>query len=134
MLSEVPAPYFPNEATSTPAPPVLQHHASSSSSTVYQQLQQSPGDRASLLQQAYPPNIAIGGMPQAAPDLIEPGNLQAQGRGMEEAYSTYQAALKQIFKNIIDGRLGEASQSLLEVSEWLLGHVQDLGKIVRFFC
>jgi hypothetical protein len=134
MLSEVPAPYFPNEATSTPAPPVLQHHASSSSSTVYQQLQQSPGDRASLLQQAYPPNIAIGGMPQAAPDLMEPGNLQAQGRGMEEAYSTYQAALKQIFKNIIDGRLGEASQSLLEVSEWLLGHVQDLGKIVHFFC
>ncbi|PQE16580.1 37S ribosomal S9 protein [Rutstroemia sp. NJR-2017a BBW] len=130
MLSELPAPYFPNEATSTPAPPVLQHHASSSSSTVYQQHQQSPGDRASLLQQAYPPNIGIGGMPQATPDLIEPGSLQAQGRGMEEAYSTYQAALKQIFKNIIDGRLAEASQSLLEVSEWLLGHVQDLGLTV----
>ncbi|KAM3073842.1 hypothetical protein ACMFMG_008465 [Clarireedia jacksonii] len=129
MLSDVPAPYFPNEATSTRTPPGLQHHPSSSSSTVYQHHQQSPGDRASLLQQAYPPSIAVGGMPEAAPDLMEPAHLQAQGGGMEEAYSTYQAALKQIFQNIIDCRLGEASQSLLEVSEWLLSHVQDLDDV-----
>jgi hypothetical protein len=40
--------------------------------------------------------------------------------------------LKQIFQNIINGRLGEASQSLLEVSEWLLGHVGDLGRYSFF--
>ncbi|KAA8572873.1 hypothetical protein EYC84_003439 [Monilinia fructicola] len=41
-----------------------------------------------------------------------------------------QTALKQIFKNIIDLRLAEASSSLLEVSEWLLGHVAELGLTV----
>jgi hypothetical protein len=46
---------------------------------------------------------------------------------MEAAYTAYQTALKEIFQNIIHGRLADASSSLLEVSEWLLGHVGDLG-------
>ena len=46
---------------------------------------------------------------------------------MEAAYTSYQTALKEIFQNILNGRLSEASQSLLNVSEWLLGHVSDLG-------
>jgi hypothetical protein len=51
-----------------------------------------------------------------------------QGPGMEAAYTTYLTALKEVFQNIINGRLAEASSSLLEVSEWLLGHVGDLGR------
>lgn len=72
----------------------------------------------------------MGGIPQVAPEIMEEEDFQAQGPGMEAAYTAYQTALKEIFQNIINGRLGEAAQSLLEVSEWLLGHVGDLGLTV----
>jgi len=103
---------------------------SSSSSNVYQQHQQSPADRTPLLQQGYASNMAMGGIPQGPPEMMEEEEFQEQGPGMEAAYTTYQTALKEIFQNIINGRLAEASQSLLEVSEWLLGHVGDLGLTV----
>jgi len=127
MLSDVAGPYFSNEPPSAPAPAGLQHHASSSSSTVYQQHQQTPADRTPLLQQPYPNNLAVGGVAQPAPEIIGEEGFQAQGLGMEAAYTAYQTALKEIFQNVIHGRLAEASQSLLEVSEWLLGHVGELG-------
>ena len=68
------------------------------------------------------------GMAQAAPEMIGEEEFQSEGPGMEAAYTTYQTALKEIFQNVINGCLAEASQSLLEVSEWLLGHVGDLGR------
>tara|TARA_R110002060_G_scaffold29245_2_gene39499 strand:+ start:1054 stop:1296 length:243 start_codon:yes stop_codon:yes gene_type:complete len=71
----------------------------------------------------------MGAMTQNAPEIMEEEDFQAQGPGMEAAYTAYQTALKQIFQNTINGRLGEASLSLLEVSEWLLGHVGDLGRL-----
>jgi hypothetical protein len=127
LLSDVAAPYFPNEPTSAPGPPALQHHASTSTS-VYQQHHQSPGDRSSMMQQGYPSQMTMGGIPQPAQDMMEEESFQAQGPGMEAAYTAYQTALKEIFQNIINGRLALAGQSLLEVSEWLLGHVGDLGR------
>ncbi len=133
MLSDVAVPYFPSEAAVS-GPPGLQHHAPSNSSTGYQQHQQSPGDRPPLLQQSYPANIGMGGMPQGQANIMGGGSgeegddFQTQGPGMEAAYTAYQTALKEIFQNIINGRLVDASRSLLEVSEWLLGHVGDLGK------
>lgn len=131
MLSDVAAPYFPNEPANAPSAPGLQHHATSGSSAVYQQQHQSsPDNRAPLLQQSYATGMAMGGIPQVAPEIMEEEDFQAQGPGMEAAYTAYQTALKEIFQNIINGRLGEASQSLLEVSEWLLGHVGDLGLTV----
>jgi hypothetical protein len=126
MLSDVAAPYFPNEPTSAPGPPALQHHASSASTGVYQQHHQSPSDR-SMMQQGYPSQMAMAGIPPPAQELMEQDEFQAQGPGLEAAYTAYQTALKDIFQNIIDGRLAVAGQSLLEVSEWLLGHVGDLG-------
>ncbi|ESZ99428.1 hypothetical protein SBOR_0190 [Sclerotinia borealis F-4128] len=128
MLSDVATPYLPND----PNTPGTQQYASSNSSTPYQHHQQSPGNRTTLIQQIYPADVGLGGMPQApeTADAVDAEN-QAQGAGgMEEAYSVYQTALKQIFKNIIDLRLAEASSSLLEVSEWLLGHVAELGLTV----
>lgn len=125
LLSDVAVPYFSNEPTSASGPPTLQHHASSGSSAVY--THQSPAERP-LLQQGYSQNINMGGMPQNAPDILEEAEYHApQGPGMEAAYETYQAALKEVFQNIINGQLAEASQSLLQISEWLLGHVGDLG-------
>jgi hypothetical protein len=129
LLSDVAAPYFPNEPTSVSGPPGLQHHAPSGSSAVYQQHQQSPGDRAPMLQQGYAGAMAMGGMPQAA-EAMDEDEFQVQGTGMEAAYTAYQTALKEIFQNIIQGRLAVAAQSLLEVSEWLLGHVGDLGRLL----
>lgn len=72
--------------------------------------------------------MAMGAIPQAA-EAIDEEEFQVQGTGMEQAYTTYQTALKTIFQNIIEGRLAVAAQSLLDVSEWLLGHVGDLGKL-----
>jgi hypothetical protein len=99
--------------------PSLQYHASSGSS--YQQ-------HVPLLQQNYPDEMGLGGMPQPPPEIMEEEDFQQQVPGMEAAYIAYQTALKEIFQNIINGRLADASLSLLKVSEWLLGHVVDLGK------
>ncbi|KAF7957581.1 hypothetical protein EAE96_003155 [Botrytis aclada] len=128
MIPDVAAPFIQNDPTSTPA---TQNYASSNSSTPYQQHQQSPGDRTTLIQQSYSGSVGLGAMAQApgTADGMDAGNLQPQNpHVMEEAYSTYQTALKQIFKNIIDLRLAEAGSSLLEVSEWLLGHVTELDE------
>ena len=40
----------------------------------------------------------------------------------------YQTQLKQTFGAIRDGRLIEACDSLLQISEWLLTNVVELGK------
>jgi hypothetical protein len=125
MLSDVAGPYFTNEPTSAPGPPNLQHQASSGSSNVYQQ---SPADRTPLLQQGYASNMAMGGIPQGPPEMMEEEDFQSHVPGLDTAYTSYQTALKEIFQNIIHGRLAEASSSLLEVSEWLLGHVKELGR------
>ncbi|CZT06140.1 uncharacterized protein RCO7_05109 [Rhynchosporium graminicola] len=130
MLSDVPPSngYFPSEQNNTPGPPSLQHHASSGSPAVYSQ-NHSPADRSvPLLQPGYPTSMGMGAMNQSAPDLMDE-DFQ-EGPGMEQAYTAYQTALKQIFQNIINGRLSEAATSLLEVSEWLLQHVGDLGLTV----
>ena len=51
--------------------------------------------------------------------------------GLDEAYSSYQTALKEIFQNIRNGVLAAASDSLLNVSDWLLSHVAELGRQQR---
>ncbi|KAI9850684.1 MAG: hypothetical protein M1838_005248 [Thelocarpon superellum] len=48
----------------------------------------------------------------------------------EDAYDQYQIALKRTFEHTRDGRLVEAGQSLLEISEWLLSHAVELGLVV----
>jgi hypothetical protein len=126
MLSDV---TIPDEPTSVPGPLGLQHNGSSGSSNLYQQ-QQVP---QSLIQKGYAHGIAMGGMPQPEPEIMEGEDFRGHGPGMEAAYNAYQTALKEIFQNIINGRLADASSSLLDVSEWLLGHIGELGKL-HFFC
>ncbi|KAH8821689.1 hypothetical protein F5884DRAFT_98538 [Xylogone sp. PMI_703] len=131
MLSDVAAPYFPNDPGT--AQTAIQQQTPSTSSNVYQQHQQSPAERASLLHQSsYQSSVGMGAMSQTSPDLLEEQEYQPQttASGMEAAYAGYQTALKGVFHGIVNGRLSEASVSLLEVSEWLLGHVGDLGLTV----
>lgn len=139
MLSDVAAPYFPGEAANTaqaPGASVLHHQqVSSASAGVYQQ---NPADRSSLLQAYNPNNLAnMSGIPQngAGPqpgpaemmdDQQQPQTEFAPG-SLEDAYDRYHTTLKGIFQNIRGGVLVEASQSLLQVSDWLLSNVGELG-------
>ncbi|OAX79327.1 hypothetical protein ACJ72_06354 [Emergomyces africanus] len=45
----------------------------------------------------------------------------------DDAYHQYQQALRQTFENTKSGRLVDASESLLEISAWLLGNATELG-------
>lgn len=113
-----------SELTSVALGPLgLQHNGSLGYPNLYQKQQ----DPQALIPKNYAHGIAMGAMLQPEPETMEEEDFQGQGPGVEAAYTAYQIALKQIFQNVKNGRLGEASQSLLEVSEWLLGHVGDLG-------
>lgn len=124
MLPEVPGQFFQNEPTSASSGPGLQHHASSSSS-IYQQ-QQSPTSRS--LQQGYSGSIPMGGVSQSPPEATAQEGPQPPSAEVNAEYALFQTTLREVFQNIVNGRLAEASQSLLGASEWLLGHVEDLGK------
>lgn len=109
---------FGGYSTGSLQTPTLQQHISSGPSGGYQT---SPADQGQL-QSEY--HSQMGGIPEVANE-----NYQ-EPPAMEAAYATYQTALKQIFQNILDGRLQVGARSLLEISEWLLGHVKELGLTV----
>lgn len=46
----------------------------------------------------------------------------------DRLHGEYQAALKRTFESTCAGRLVEAGRSLLDISEWLLGHAGELGR------
>jgi hypothetical protein len=72
-----------------------------------------------------PPAAPItNGMTQGPAEFME----EQVRAGMDEAYNSYLNALKEIFQNIRNGMLVEASSSLIEVSNWLLSHVTELGE------
>ncbi|PGH04776.1 hypothetical protein AJ79_06998 [Helicocarpus griseus UAMH5409] len=59
--------------------------------------------------------------------LDHPDFPREPSSGFDDAYNRYQQALRQTFENTRSERLVEASQSLLEISEWLLGNANELG-------
>lgn len=129
------AQYFSNEPTNAAAASAMQQQQPSSAqaAAVYQQ---GPSDRNTMMN--YPSNIAgmqtMGAQatPTAPPDVsMEDSSEYPGGADLNQAYTQYQDALKEIFKNIRDGALVTASESLLSVSEWLLSHVHELGKNER---
>lgn len=65
--------------------------------------------------------------PDPPPDEVE--TQEPDDRDFERAYAQYQETLKQTFENTREGRLVEAGQSLLQISEWLLGAASDLGNL-----
>ncbi|KAI5862870.1 hypothetical protein GGS23DRAFT_72647 [Durotheca rogersii] len=127
MQTDVAAPYFSSEPTNAAAASSLQSHgASSSTSTVYQQ---SPGNQRAMLQEYSSGMAPMSGMSQSsAPEqAIEDPAYSQQSADMEAAWNQYQAALKEVFTNIRTGALETASESLLDISEWLLSKVTELG-------
>jgi hypothetical protein len=124
MAADVSGSYFaddPNNATS--ASSLVSHaQASSSSTAAYQAPSQIPGYSAgsmSGLGTISQPAQAEVSMEQS--DHLKPGAL-------EEKFIEYQTALRGVFQNIWGGALETASQSLLDLSNWLLTQVTDLGK------
>lgn len=122
MAADVGPSYFSGEPTNSAAASALQAQTGSSGpSQVYQ---------PSNLQ-----NYSAGGMAAMGGMTSQSGSAQevrmdgeyAAPENLDEAYASYQSALKAIFQNIRDGALASASESLLTVSDWLLSHVAELG-------
>ena len=66
----------------------------------------------------------------AAPDVLEQQDTAQDPSGYDEAYNQYQNALRQTFEDTRHGKLIEAGRSLLDLSEWLLGHAVELGELL----
>jgi hypothetical protein len=127
MPPDVGASYFPNEPTNTAAAASgMQPQAAPSSQAVYQPsgLSSYSGGMPSIggmaAQQQQPTTTA-------APDVSMEEQETSASTGLEEAWATYQTELRGVFRNIQDGVLAAASDSLLNLSDWLLSHVSDLG-------
>ncbi|KAI1117339.1 hypothetical protein F5Y14DRAFT_380387 [Nemania sp. NC0429] len=141
MPADVAAPYFPSEPANAAAAASLQPQtAPSTTQTVYQQ---NTTDQR-MLHQNYPSGmVSMSGMAQtAAPEqAVEeqeytapasasapaPATTTGSTAQMGEAYEQYQSALREVFTNIQNGALQTASESLLDISEWLLTKVVELG-------
>lgn len=132
-------PYFSGDASNTGTASMQAQGASSNtSSAVYQ----NPADRNALLgysgnmasmsglaSQAAGAAAAAAAAPAAATaDVSLDEQEYPATSGLDEAYASYQTALKEIFQNVTNGILQAASESLLNVSDWLLSHVTELGK------
>ena len=113
---------LPMMTTDVTAPSSLQAQtASSSTPQVYQQSGLHGYSTGSM-------NAIVGMTMQTTPaaDVRMEDEYLAPG-GLDEAYTSYQSALTEIFQNIRNGVLAAASESLLNVSDWLLSHVVELG-------
>ncbi|KAI0408130.1 hypothetical protein F4802DRAFT_452700 [Xylaria palmicola] len=132
VSSDVGTSYYQGEPASAAAVTGMQPQAApSSSSAVYQQ---TPADQR-MLQQSYPSGVApAGALAQAGPEQAveeeDYRDAEASSAQLSEAYQQYLGALRGVFTDIVASRLQIASESLLNLSEWLLSKVVDLGLTV----
>ena len=61
-------------------------------------------------------------------NVLEPAESSQDGSARDEPYKVYLDSLKQAYQYTLDGRLVEAGQRLLELSEWLIGNATELGR------
>lgn len=125
LAADVAAPYFAGEPANAAGTPGLQHHPSPGSSAAYQQ---NSGGRAPPSQQYLASTNTMGTMPQnLPPETTEETDYPSEGSDWAAAYAAYQTALKDVFGNIKNQMLAEASRSLVDISDWLLSTVGQLG-------
>lgn len=125
------AAYYPNEPTNAAAASAMQQQQPSTaqSAAVYQQ--GSADNRSNLL--SYSSNVpgSLGAMAtqatSSAPDVNMEESGEYQSNDLNQAYSQYQEALKEVGVNINRGYLAPAGESLRSVSDWLLANVNELG-------
>ncbi|OTB05761.1 hypothetical protein M426DRAFT_21501 [Hypoxylon sp. CI-4A] len=127
MQTDVATPYFPSEPSTAATTSTLQQQpGSSNTSAVYQQ---SPAGQRTILQNYSSGMAPVPGMAQttSTPEQPMEETEYSQTTEMAEAYEHYQTALREVFTNIRNGVLEAASESLLNISEWLLSKVVELG-------
>ena len=118
--------YYNTSEPSTASATVPQTYSSTS---YQQQVQYQQGSQASRAANtsSYP-----GGMSDYAQlgmsNVIDQQSSSQEHEPTDDAYSTYLDTLKRTYQDAYDGKVIEAGQRLLELSEWLLGHAGDLGK------
>lgn len=84
--------------------------------------------------QSFPSNLpdftatGVGSMNR----LDQPEPQQSDPSSLEEAIGGYQRYLRRTFDQTRAGRLEEAGQALLEISEWLVTNARELGKMTLF--
>ncbi|EAQ86033.1 hypothetical protein CHGG_07286 [Chaetomium globosum CBS 148.51] len=122
MATDVTGAYFQNEPTNAATTSSLQAQTGSSSTPqVYQQPGMHGYSTGSI--------ATIGGMAaQTTPATdVRMSAEYPPGTAADASYIDYQAALKGIFQDIQNGVLAPASDALLQISDWLLTHVVELG-------
>ncbi|KAJ9242705.1 hypothetical protein DTO166G5_460 [Paecilomyces variotii] len=117
-------PYFsPGGPTGTPVPAVLPQYLTPQ----VQPSSYSQGmvDRSSTAQ-SFPVAMAELNTTETTDRLGQQERSQ-EAASSDDAYSQYQQALRMAFDHTRAGRLVDASQSLLEISEWLVCNSRELG-------
>lgn len=69
----------------------------------------------------------------AEPQQQQQQQSEYDSSSLDEAYAQYQRALRITFDHTRDGRLLDASRSLVEISEWLVNNARDLGRFGFLF-
>ena len=67
----------------------------------------------------------------SAPEIPEQQDPAQDANSYDAAYRRYIERLRGTFKDVQDGRIVQAGQCLLELSEFLLGQAVELGKWTR---
>lgn len=132
MAADVNSPYFQGGQGSggVPSSAMQQAQQAASSNTSASVYQQSPAGRSALMQgyQTAVPSIEGLAQQQAQSADVSMDEQEYPATGsFEAAYASYQTQLKEVYQSILEGSLETAGESLLSVSEWLLGHVTELG-------
>ncbi|KAL8863377.1 MAG: hypothetical protein Q9178_000058 [Gyalolechia marmorata] len=87
---------------------------------------QAPGTGRGNIPSPYAGDMAE--YPQStAPEVAGAEQQEQESSNVAAGFNEYEEVLKETFENISRGRLTEAGGSLLQLSEWLMGNIKDLG-------
>ncbi|KAL8838065.1 MAG: hypothetical protein Q9205_000377 [Flavoplaca limonia] len=122
----VPQYYNPNDSAGAPA------HASTPQQYAPPQFHQpipypAPGTGRTTIQSPYP--VDMSEYPQSTSPEVA-GQHDQGTSDVVAGFNDYREMLGQTFENTRHGRLAEAADSLLNMSERLLGHAQELGMVL----
>lgn len=123
----VPQQYFVEGSfTGASAPPLTaQQNPSQYPSMTY--AQQQPASRQNL-GSAFVPGINDPSQGNSQASMVAQEYAPQEQQNYEDHYRAYHNHLRQTNQHAHDGKVAEAAQLLLEISEWLLGNVERLGK------
>lgn len=120
----VPQYYVTGETTSAPVPASMAQQYTPAQFQQPLPYQPQASITQSSLTSTYTPGMTDFPQPSAA-EVSEPEDQDTST--FDRLHGEYQVALKRAFESTCAGRLVEAGRSLLDISEWLLGHAGELG-------